>query len=122
MQVHEQRGEKKTSPGGRKKRKLQKFTTQMREDLTKGKWLTDEHTNLAQSLLKAQFPHINGLQSTDWFVAEQHEALQIHFVAGNHWVASSSFGKEVAVYDSKSPPIAHSPACSDLQEPSNRHG
>ena len=41
---------------------LPPFTTQMKEDLQKGKWLTDEHIQLAQKLLKAQFPHINGLQ------------------------------------------------------------
>ena len=35
--------------GGQEKRKLQKFTTQIREDLAKGKWLTDEHMNLVQS-------------------------------------------------------------------------
>ena len=78
----------------------------MRDELRKGKWLTDEHMNLAQSLLKDQFPHIDGLQTTvlsekDAFVTQQHEALQIHFVAGNHWVTSSSFRKEVALYDSK---------------------
>ena len=55
--------------------------------------------NLAQSLLKDQFPHIDGLQTTvlsekDAFVTQQHEA--------NHWVTSpSSFRKEVALYDSK---------------------
>ena len=52
------------------------------------------------------FPHINGLQCTLLsenyaFDAQQHEALRIHFVAGNHWVASSSFGQQVTVYDSK---------------------
>ena len=35
------------------------------------------------------------------FDTQPHEALQINFVAGNHWVASSSFGQEVTVYDSK---------------------
>ena len=49
------------------------------------------------------FPHINGLQSTllSENDAQQHEALQIRFVAGNHWVASSSFGQQVTVFDSK---------------------
>lgn len=27
------------------------------EDIQKGKWLTNEHIKLAQTLLKAQFPH-----------------------------------------------------------------
>ena len=68
--------------------------------------MMNTYIHLAQSLLKAQFPHVNGLQSTllsesDGFRTEQPDALQIHFVAGNHWVTSSSFGREVAVYDSK---------------------
>ena len=41
------------------------------------------------------------LSENDAFDAQQHEALQIHFVVGNHWVASSSFGQQVTVYDSK---------------------
>ena len=78
----------------------------MKEDLQKGKWVTDERIHLVQSLLRAQFPHINGLHCTllsenDAFDAQQHEALQIHFVAGNHWVTSSSFEQEVTVYNSK---------------------
>ena len=36
----------------------------MKKDLLKGKWLTGEHTQLAQNVLKAQFPHINGMQCT----------------------------------------------------------
>ena len=77
-----------------------------RKTFKKGKWFTDEHIHLAQTLLRAQFPNINGLQcpllsENDAFDAQPHEALQIHFVAGNHWVASSSFGQEVTVYDSK---------------------
>ena len=106
----EKPGEKKVAEEPpRKKRRVQKFpslTAQMKEDIQKGKWLTDEHIHLAQTLLRAQFPNINGLQcpllsENDAFDAQPHEALQIHFVAGNHWVASSSFGQEVTVYDSK---------------------
>ena len=76
---------------------------------------------LPQKLLKAQFPHINGQQCTllsenDGFHTEQHEALQIHFVAGNHWIASSSFEQQVTVYDSKysskfHPSLTHQLAC-----------
>ena len=36
--------------------------------------------------------------------AQQHEALQIHSVAGNHWVASSSFGQQVQW---QTPPFPH---------------
>ena len=106
----EKPGEKKVvEEPPRKKRRVQKFpslTAQMKEDIQKGKWLTDEHIHLAQTLLRAQFPNINGLQcpllsENDAFDTQPHEALQIHFVAGNHWVASSSFGQEVTVYDSK---------------------
>ena len=96
----EKPGEKKVAEQPpRKMRRVQKFppfTTQMKEDIQKGKWLTDSHIHFAQSLLRVQFLHINGLQCTllsenDAFDAQQHEALQIHFVVGNHWVASSSF-------------------------------
>ena len=102
----EKPGEKKVAEEPpRKKRRVQKFpslTAQMKEDIQKG----NEHIHLAQTLLRAQFPNIIGLQcpllsENDAFDAQPHEALQIHFVAGNHWVASSSFGQEVTVYDSK---------------------
>ena len=117
-------GEQPTEEPPKKRRKLQKlppFTTQMKEDLQKGKWLTDEHIQLAQKLLKAQFPHINGLQCTllsenDGLHTQQHEALQIHFVAGNHWVAPSSFEQQVTVYNSNysgklHPSLTHQLAC-----------
>ena len=50
------------------------------------------HIHLAQSLLRVQFPHAYQrlgnvhtlLSEKDAFDAQQHEALQIHFVAGNH--------------------------------------
>ena len=102
----EKPGEKKVAEEPpRKKRRVQKFpslTAQMKEDIQKG----NEHIHLAQTLLRAQFPNIIGLQcpllsENDAFDAQLHEALQIHFVVGNHWVASSSFGQEVTVYDSK---------------------
>jgi len=32
--------------------------------LCSGKWLSDKHVNFAQSLLKKQFPQVNGLKST----------------------------------------------------------
>ena len=64
----EKLGEKKVAEKPpRKKRRVQKFpplTAQMKEDIQKGKWLTDSHIHLAQSLLRVQFPHINGLQCT----------------------------------------------------------
>ena len=57
------RGEKKVAEEPpRKKRGVQKFPSITDEDTQKGKWLTDEHIHFAQSLLRAQFPHVNGLQ------------------------------------------------------------
>jgi len=107
LQVCEQSGEQKSEEEKEKNiQKILPFTKKMRDDLLKGEWLGDEHIHLSQSLLKAQFPHVNGLQSTllsenDSFRTEQPDDLQIHFVAGNHCVTSSSFGREVTVYDSK---------------------
>ena len=98
----EQLEKEKPEEPPRKKRRVQKFpslTAQMKEEIQKGKWLTDSH-------MRVQFTHINGLQCTllsenGAFDVQQHEALQIHFVAGNHWVASSSFGQKVIAYDSR---------------------
>ena len=79
----------------------------MKEILVKVGQLTDEHIHLAQQLLKKQFPHLDGLQSTllsetDGFEALQHEGIQIHHIRDpGHWVTSSSIGQSVAVYDSK---------------------
>jgi len=78
----------------------------MKDILNNGEWLTDEHVVLSQELLRNQFPHINGLQSpllseNDGFSPVANEAIQIHYVNGDHWVTSTSIGQEVAVYDSK---------------------
>ena len=87
--------------------KIPRFTAHMKEILVKGGQLTDEHIHLAQQLLKKQFPHLDGLQSTllsetDGFEALQHEGIQIHHIRDpGHWVTSSSIGQDVAVYDSK---------------------
>ena len=66
----------------------------------------DEHINMAQGLLKEQFPFIGGFQNcllsqTCGFTPQEQESIQIHFVARNHWCVSSSIGKEITVYDSK---------------------
>ena len=50
----------------------------MEKTLKSGGWLTDEHIHLAQEILKDQFPHVNGFQSTllaetDGFVPVQGE-------------------------------------------------
>lgn len=83
------------------------FSRRLRETVQKGHELTDEHISRAHTILKKQFPHIDGLQSPllaqkDGFKAVQHEAIQIHHVPDrHHWVTSSSIGQQVAVYDSK---------------------
>ena len=57
----EKPGEKKgAEEPPRKKRRVQKFpslTAQMKEDIQKGKWLTDSHIHLAQSLLSPISPY-----------------------------------------------------------------
>ena len=88
------------------KKQGSKLTTEMREILTKGYMLTDEHIQLAQELLQTEFPELDGFQSTllsqiDGFCPVRDEAIQIHHVAGNHWVASSSIGQTVTIFDSK---------------------
>ena len=77
----------------------------MNASIKKGRMLTDEHINYAQNLLVSQFPSIDGFQNcllaqNNGFVPVQREAIQIHFVRGNHWVTSSLFGGVVTVYDS----------------------
>ena len=81
-------------------------TKKMKSILKSGEWLTDEHISFAQDILKKQFPGIDGFQSpllaqNDSFSVEKNKSIQIHHIAGNHWVTSCSFNQEVAVYDSK---------------------
>ena len=50
----------------------------MERTLKNGGWLSDEHIELAQEILKDQFPHIDGFQvpllsENDGFVAVQGE-------------------------------------------------
>ena len=40
-----------------------KLKRSMEETLKSGGWLTDEHIDLAQEILKDQFPHVDGFQS-----------------------------------------------------------
>ena len=78
--------------------------------------LSDEHIDLAQEILKDQFPHIDGFQSP--LLAQNHgfipvpgegkhffvnylEGIQLHHIDDNHWVTSCSIGREVAVHDSR---------------------
>ena len=70
-----------------------------------GEWLTDEHISAAQRLLKNQFSHVGGLQSSllaeaNGFESVPSSGVQIHYCK-HHWVTSCSIGEHVAVYDSK---------------------
>ena len=52
----------------------------MARDLKNGDWLGDDHVYLAQELIRKQFPHIDGLQSTllcqnDGFIPIQAEGM-----------------------------------------------
>ncbi len=75
-------------------------------DMMKGEMLSDIPVNIAQSLLKKQFPNFNGLQPTVYQQRNQpvesvndetliiNNQLQIIHCRGNHWVAVSSVGCE----------------------------
>ena len=59
------------------------FSAEMRKIIETGEWLTDQHMSLAQDILKGQFSHIDGWQSTllvqiDRFIPTKGEAIQIH--------------------------------------------
>ena len=90
-------------------RLLGRLTKKMKDEIIKGERLNDQHINLAQTLLKKQFPTFNGLQNClfsqkiDNFQPVEGDAIQIHFVSPiNHWVTSCSkkLENEVAIYDS----------------------
>ena len=76
--------------------------------LMNGKMLTDMHINAAQQLLKQQFQHLNGLQSTLYQLKRPIEntknAIQILHVGKDHWAVLSSIGctlcNQVRYYDS----------------------
>ena len=81
-------------------------------------WLNDQHATVAQLLLKQQFPHIGGLQST---VLQENRSqsplransLQIVWINENHWITISTIGctnEDVICYDS-----LHSPITADVQ-------
>jgi len=74
--------------------------------LCSGKWLSDKHVNFAQSLLKKQFPQVNGLKSTLLLHKTQDkikEGVQIIHSRGNHWIVASTLGcsgSVVKIFDS----------------------
>ena len=81
------------------------------EEIIMGKELTDIEINLAQQLLKSQFPEVNGLQSTllqgkQTVLTEKsvHGKIQIiHCKRRHHWVVATAINYdiyEVKVFDS----------------------
>ena len=71
-----------------------------------GEMLTDKHINLAQKMLKRQFPDFNGLRLT-LLQNKPHRfptsnTIQIFHIKGNHWVCAATHksGKQVLVCDS----------------------
>ena len=70
-------------------------------------WLNDLHIHVAQSMIKNQFPHISGLNTTlmiDSMSPLTNGALQIIHTDSNHWVTTSTVNREscdIVVYDPK---------------------
>ena len=62
--------------------------------LTFGCQLNDKHINLAQKLLRNQFPNIEGLASTLTQTKGNQgkiaSGMQIIFCHGNHWITASN--------------------------------
>ena len=77
------------------------------DTITSGEMLSDIPINLAQQLLKKQFPSLNGLQSTLLQSKPRtgevpDNKLQIIHSRGNHWIVASTVGctNTICVYDS----------------------
>ena len=71
-----------------------------------GEWLDDRVINVAQLLLKHQFPSIDGFHSTIIVAANQAAILgggtvQILHVGGNHWICAtvSKDKSDVMIFD-----------------------
>ena len=70
-------------------------------------WLNDLHIHAAKSMIKNQFPHIFGLNTTlmqDSMSPLTNGALQIIHIDSNHWVTTSTVNREscdIVVYDPK---------------------
>ena len=74
--------------------------------ITGNDWLNDQHIHVAQTLIKQQHPHINGLYPTvlqgQYTLPEQ--SLQIIHMNNNHWIAASTIhvvDADIVLYDSK---------------------
>ena len=83
-----------------------------RISLESGGWLSDAHIYAVSKLLKKQYPHQNGLQSTILLAnklkwnSSNADFIQMMNVSGNHWVCVSNINctpNSCNVYDSLSP-------------------
>ena len=80
-----------------------------KNSLYTGQWLSDQHMNFIQALLKEQFPYIAGLRNT-LSLNSAHvksslkgHSLQIIFCRGNHWLVActvNSVPNVVTIYTS----------------------
>ena len=93
-----------------------------KNSLSTGQWLSDQHMNFVQALLKEQFPHIAGLRntlslnSTHSKSSLKGDSLQIIFCRGNHWLVActvNSVPNVVTIYDSlhRGAAIDHATKC-----------
>ena len=93
-----------------------------KNSLSTGQWLSDQHMNFVQALLKEQFPHIAGLRntlslnSTHSKSSLKGDSLQIIFCRGNHWLVActvNSVPNVVTIYDSlhRDAAIDHATKC-----------
>ena len=82
------------------------LTDRERHGLEVGDWLEDEHISAALTLLRRQFPDVDGLQPPSLGLVLSFQAfsgertgLQILHNGGSHWVALSSMEGHVTCYD-----------------------
>lgn len=71
------------------------LTTTEKEHILSGKKLNDPHDNLAQTILKQQFPELacqksNLLQTRKQSAEEKKEQIQTVHSRGDHWIVASS--------------------------------
>ena len=82
------------------------LTQDDKEQLSDGRWLNDKHINVAQLLLRKQFPHIDGWKETLLLHRKQEkikQGVQIIHSRGNHWIVASTLRcskSEVQIFDS----------------------
>ena len=82
--------------------KKRKLSDSYVEKVIMGKELTDIHINIAQNLLKKQFPNLSGLQctllqakETSTIDIKANKMLQIiHCLDHHHWIVATTIGSE----------------------------